>query len=101
MERAAAVGPEVERLVTLIFDSDDVLLQLRRVQVVVCHLETFPRHRACKAALRAMHFNCLDYRGIRNILRKGLDLEPLPGKTPSRTWSKGSRFARQATLFSS
>ncbi len=50
------------------------------------------------AARRALHFGCLDYRGIKNILRKGLDLEPLPEKS-SRAWSTGSHFARNPTDF--
>lgn len=101
VERAQELGTEVERLVSAIFDSDDVLLQLRRVQGVVCHLETFPRERARKAAARALHYGCLDYRSIKSILRKGLDLEPLPDKKRMREWASGSRFARQATFFSS
>jgi hypothetical protein len=101
IERAEALGPEVARLATEIFDADDVLLQLRRVQAVVRHLETFPRERARKAAARALRYGCLGYGAIKSILRKGLDLEPLPEETPKRKWASGSRFARQANLFSS
>jgi transposase len=101
IDRAQDLGPEVEGLASRIFDSDDVLLQLRKVQSIVGHLETFPRERARNAAARALHYHCLDYRSIKNILRKGLDLEPLPQKTRKRDWASGSRFARQATIFSS
>ncbi len=101
IEQAQSIGPEVERLATEIFDSDDVLLQLRRVQSVVRHLETFPRERTRKAAARALHYGCLDYRGIKTILRKGLDLEPLPDKSRQRSWASGSRHAREANSFSS
>ena len=97
IERAQELGSEVECLAAAIFDSDDVLLQLRRVQAVVCHLEGFPRERARNAAARALHYSCLDYRSIKNILRKGLDLDPLPGTSPTRKWASDSRFARQAT----
>jgi hypothetical protein len=89
------IGDEVARLATAIFDSDDVLLQLRKVQAVVCHLEGFPLERAKRAAQRALYFGCLDYRGIKSILRKGLDLEPLPAEQQPRTWATGSRFARR------
>lgn len=99
IERSRDLGPEVEQLVEEIFGSDDVLLQLRRVQNVVRYLETFPRDRARRAAARALHFGCLDYRTIKNILKKGLDLEPLCEESNSRAWSSGSRFAREATSF--
>jgi len=101
IERAERVGPEVMQLVREIFAADDVLLQLRRVQAVVRHLETFPRERARKAAARALRYGCLNYRAIKNILRKGLDLEPLPEETPKRQWASRSRFARQSNFFSS
>ncbi|MBK8178693.1 MAG: transposase [Planctomycetes bacterium] len=48
--RAKRIGPEVEALVAAVFSADDVLTQLRRVQAIVTHLETFPKDRACKAA---------------------------------------------------
>lgn len=94
--KARVIGEDVERLATAIFDSDDVLYQLRKVQAVVTHLETFPHERARAAARRALFFGCLEYRGIKSILRKGLDLEPLP-ETPGRAWSQGSLFARNPT----
>jgi len=100
IERAKAIGREVEDLVGEIFGSDDVLLKLRKVQAVVTHLEGFPKKRARAAARRALHFGCTDYRSIKNILRDGLDLEPIE-EEKGRAWSKGSRYARQPseTLF--
>jgi hypothetical protein len=109
IKKAAQIGDEVVRLAEAIFDSDDVLYQLRKVQAVVTHLEgfpkerarraarRFPKERARRAARRALHFGCLDYRGIKSILRKGLDLEPLPEEQDDRAWSSGSRFARRPT----
>ncbi len=94
--RAKKLGVEVERLVETVFGRDDVLLSLRRVQAIVTHLETFPATRANAAAKRALHFECTDYRGIKNILRQGLDLLALPDKS-TRAWSVGSRFARKPT----
>lgn len=101
MKLAARIGPEVTELVEAIFGSDDVLLKLRKVQAVVTHLEGFPATRARRAARRALHFGNLEYRAIKTILSKGLDLEPFPDEQ-SRSWSQGSRFARnptQASLF--
>lgn len=93
LARASALGEEVLRLATAIFDSDDVLLQLRKVQAVVSHLEGFPKERAAAACRRALAYGCLEYRGLKDILRKGLDLAAAP-PSPSRAWSSGSRFAR-------
>ena len=98
-ERALAMGEDVARLVARIFERDDVLLQLRRVQAVVAELERYPVERARNAALRALHFGALDLRSIRSILRRALDLEPLPG-TEAPRWSKGARYARRPCLFS-
>lgn len=97
-ERARAIGPEVERLVDAVFDSDDVLLLLRKVQAIVGHLEGFPPMRARRAAERALHFQSLEYRAIKSILAKGLDLEPLP-EAGSRDWMKQARFARDPSDF--
>lgn len=94
VERAKKVGDEIEQLVESIFAEDDVLTQLRRVQAIVTHLESFPRERARAAAQRALRFGCRDYLGIKNILKHGLDLEPV-GEVRTRAWSKGARFARR------
>ena len=97
IRRATSVGADVVKLAEAIFDSDDVLYQLRKVQSVIRHLETFPPERAQAAARRALHFDCLEYREIKSILRKGLDLEPLPEEREEQAWSEGSRFARSPT----
>ncbi|MEZ6196803.1 MAG: IS21 family transposase [Planctomycetota bacterium] len=92
-DRAEAIGAEVLDLVVAIFDSDDVLLQLRKVQAIVRHLEGFPAMRARRAAARALAYSSLEYRSIKSILAKGLDLEPLPEKR-GREWMRSARFAR-------
>jgi len=99
IRRATAIGESVVQLANAIFDSDDVLYQLRKVQAVVRHLESFPPERARAAARRALRFGCLNYRDIKSILRKGLDLEPLPEEEEKRAWSQGSRFARKPTEY--
>jgi transposase len=99
-QRAKDMGMDVERLVKKVFDSDDVLLMLRRVQAIVTHLETFPLERAQSAARRALYYDSLEYRSIKRILSKGLDFEELPAE-PARAWAQKSRFARTpgASLF--
>lgn len=97
IERAGRIDQEVVRLAERIFDSDDVLHQLRKVQAVVTLLSGYPRRRAKRTAQRALHFGCLEYRSIKNILVKGLDLEPLPQEQEERAWARRSRFARLPT----
>jgi hypothetical protein len=68
----------VQRYVTEVFDSDDVLNQLTKVQAIVGHLEKFPSKRAQAACRRASFYGSYKYQAIKNILLKGLDIEPLP-----------------------
>jgi hypothetical protein len=96
-DKARAIGPEVLELAEALFEADDVLHQLRKVQAVVRLLEGYPRGRATRAARRALHFRCLDYRSLKSILIQGLDLEPLPEELEERAWSNGSRYARLPT----
>ena len=92
-QRAASLGDQVALLATKIFDSDDVLLQLRRVQAIVTYLEGFPVARAQNAARRALHFDTYEYRMIKSILAKGLDYEPFPVE-PARPRATKSRYSR-------
>jgi len=97
LELAKAIGPETLLLVEEVFESDDVLLKLRSVQAIVTHLGKHPRERAEAAAARARHYGSRSYVALRNILRQGLDLEPL--EQESKRWSVGSRFARHPHYF--
>jgi len=83
------------RCVRAIFDSDDVLHQLRTVQAVVRHLETFPLNRACAACERALHHGNFSYGGLKRILREGLDLLPLPEGRPAHGALEKPRYARR------
>jgi len=78
VERADELGEDVGRYIREVFDSDDVLHQISKVQAIVRHIETFPRDRANAACRRASFFGNYGYGPIKEILRKGLDLEPLP-----------------------
>ncbi|MFG0317108.1 MAG: IS21 family transposase [Planctomycetota bacterium JB042] len=93
-ERAEAMGEDVLSLVRDVFQSDEVLSQLRVVQAIVTHLESFPVERARAASRRARHFGCHTYGGLKNILRQGLDLVPFEA-AGARAWSANSRFARR------
>ena len=77
-ERADRVDPAVGRYIREVFASDDVLSMLRTVQAIVRLLERFPPERASAACERASYFGNFTYPGVRDILRKALDREPLP-----------------------
>ena len=92
-----ALGDDVESYVREVFAADDVLSSCATVQAIVRHLETFPVERARAACRRASLLRQLQLlRGIKNILRKGLDLEPLPIARQRRraATSNVPRFAR-------
>ncbi|MFN3327082.1 MAG: IS21 family transposase, partial [Bryobacteraceae bacterium] len=76
--RARVLGEEVAAWVGERFDGADAMSPLRAVQAVVTLLEQYPRERANNAARRARHFGIQDYRGMKDILKKALDFEPLP-----------------------
>ena len=94
-ERADAIGEEVGAYVREVFPSDDVLLQLRTVQAIVTHLEGHPVRRARAACARARYFASYTYGALKNILRKSLDLQPLPDVVlPERGRLEHLRLAR-------
>lgn len=77
-ERAGWLGDDVRAYITAVFDSDKQVSPLRAVQAIVLHLESFPKARAQAACRRALHYGCFKYVGIKDILRRALDLVPLP-----------------------
>lgn len=94
-ERAQKLGEEVLAYIREVFDHDDVLHQLRAVQSIVRHLEGYPVERARGACRRASFYGCYRYGGVKQILTKALDLEPLPTATVSSTIDgERPRFAR-------
>jgi transposase len=76
--RARLMGEPVGDFVTEVFGSEDVISKLRAVQAIVTLLEKHPLHRAAAACERARFFGNHTYTSLRDILRQGLDFEPLP-----------------------
>lgn len=76
--RAAGLGKDVAALVDVIFASQNGLSKLRVVQSIVTHLTPFPEERRNAACRRAIEFGNLTFQGIKQVLLKGLDREPLP-----------------------
>jgi transposase len=97
-KRAIAMGEEVGRFIREVFDADDVLSQLRAVQAIVTHLETYPPERARAACERARLYGNYSYIGLKRILRQALDLQPLPGIVIAQSPASNDmpRFARPA-----
>jgi hypothetical protein len=94
-KRADKIGAEVGVYARAIFDSDEVLHQLGKVQAIVCHLEKFPAERAIAACRRAHYYGSYSYGAIKNILRKGLDMRELPqAVAPKSTGGERPRYAR-------
>lgn len=94
-ERADRLGKEVGDYIREIFAQDDGLSHLRTVQAIVTHLESFPAERARAACVRAQYYGNHTYPGVRDILRKGIDREPLPvAVAPARNDQERPRFAR-------
>jgi transposase len=92
-KRAAKMGEPVVAYVREVFDADDVLDQLRQVQAIVTLLEKHPLSRAQAACERASFYGSHSYVAVKNILRRALDLQPLPrASVPAPQTS--FRFAR-------
>lgn len=96
--RGREMGEEVLAWVVDAYDAADALSPLRTVQAVITLLDTYPKERANNACKRALHFGIRDYRGVKDILRKALDLEPLPLLVvPPASLPETPRFARSTS----
>ena len=77
-KRADRMGLDVGVYIREVFDSDKEVCKLRIVQGIVTFLAEYPPERAQAACRRASYFGNYTSAGLKNILRKALDLEPLP-----------------------
>jgi transposase len=93
-QQARLIGPEVAQLVAAVFDKEDELYPLRKVQAIVKHLEGYPKERAENAARRARRFEVHSFQGVRDILKKGLDFEDAHPELPLATSQATYRFTR-------
>jgi hypothetical protein len=92
--RADAIGVEVGVYIREVFDSDDVLDQLRAVQAMVSHLAKHTPERARNACIRARFYGAYHYGELKSILRKGLDMQPLPSISSGTAVLADPRFVR-------
>ncbi len=99
-EQAATMGEEVFTYVLELFDAEDVLLPLRKVQAIVSFLQDYPKERRVAACERARFFGVTGVRAFKDILRKGHDSEPLPNAIIRRHGELDApRFARGAATY--
>jgi len=98
--RAGHLGADVGKLVETIFADQVGMSKLRVVQSIVSHLEQFPEERRNAACRRALEFGNHTYHGIKQILIKGLDREPLPStQQPKFGALDKPRFSRSSVEF--
>jgi len=99
-QRAERLGHETLALVADIFEAEHVHLQLRTVQGVVTTLEHAEPGRVEATARRARFYRSFSARSVKEILRRGLDLEALPGSVvPEHGGLSQPRFARAPSTF--
>jgi transposase len=91
-ERARAIGPATTELVERLFN-DRPLDRTRTVHAILRLASKYGNPRLEAAARRALHFNDLAHRTVKNILEQGLDQQPLPALAPVRPLPT-YRFAR-------
>ncbi|MBA2741679.1 MAG: IS21 family transposase [Actinobacteria bacterium] len=96
--RAKTMGDTVGDYIVEVFGSEDVISKLRVVQAIVTHLEKHPSERAVAACERARHFGNHTYKGVRDILRQGLDYEPLPQPLFATKTSPRPQFSRAPNI---
>ena len=92
--RAAHLGPEVEGLVAEVLALAGPVNPIRRVMGIIGLLEKHPRERADNAAKRARYFGMRTCTELGEMLRKGLDFQPLPVDLPLPALPPNPRFAR-------
>jgi hypothetical protein len=97
-DKADRMGAQVGEYISEVFDSDDALSMLRTVQAMVSLLQKHPVHRARSACERARFYGNHSYQGLKDILLKGLDMQPLPTAiSPAHGRLSSPRYARTAS----
>lgn len=76
-EQAGVIGTHCLQLIEALF-ADRVLDRLRAAQGIIGLGKTYGKERLNLACRRALYFNSLTYQSIKQILKQGLDYQPLP-----------------------
>jgi len=97
--KAETVGPHCAEVVERLL-SERPLDHLRAVQGIIGLIDRFGRERLEAACQRALHFGDPRYRRIRDILKAGLDTEPVMA-SQSKPVPRNYAFARRGSEFAS
>jgi len=95
LTRARAVGPACAALVEALL-TDAILERLRSAQNVLRLEHTYGPARLEAAYARALAFDSVHYRSVKNILAGGHDRLLLPASAPTHAYAAAARFARNA-----
>lgn len=95
MDQAGTVGPACAAFIGALLE-DAILERLRSAQNVLRLGKTYGSDRLEAACARALTFDTLQYRSVKNILAGGHDQLPLPTTTPTETYATAARFVRNA-----
>lgn len=95
LSRASAVGPACAALVEALL-TDAILERLRSAQNVLRLEHTYGPARLEAACARALAFDSVQYRSVKNILAGGHDRLLLPPTAPALAYAAAARFARNA-----
>lgn len=95
LKQAAAVGPACNAFIGALL-GDAILERLRSAQNVLRLCKTYGPARLEAACARALAFDTLQYRSVKNILAGGHDHLSLPSIAPVDTYAAATRFTRNA-----
>jgi hypothetical protein len=95
LKQASAVGPACAAFISALF-GDAILERLRSAQNVLRLEQTYGPARLEAACARALAFDTLQYRWVKNILVGGHDHLSLPSLAPAQAYAAAARFTRNA-----
>ena len=97
-ESAQNIGPATEKVINTLLDAQP-LDRLRAAQNILRFEEKVGKKRLENACARALYFNDIQYRRVKQILNAGLDHEALPTENLVTETGEHFEFARDAQEF--
>lgn len=79
LDQAKQIGKSCHHVLSQLFQ-DKVLDQLRAAQGIISLKKTYGAARLEAACQRALAFNAINYRSVKNILKQGAEYQPLPAE---------------------
>jgi hypothetical protein len=94
LAEAARTGPWTRQLVEEVLGRQHPLDGLRRAQGMLRLGKTYGSRRLERASLRAVSYGLFTYQGLKHILERGLDEQPMGGAEPAPPTARVFRHAR-------